>query len=528
MMKLRVSTKRGGKMDADLLSAAKTHEKNREYTKAVNCFEQYMKVHKDTSDDTVYVSYGKCLRLIGETNRAKETLRKGNELYPDSEPILKELSSLYEVLGDWKAAKTCAEVLIKINPNQANHHIRLGGIYSQLKTYSEAKEAYKNALIYSHGLTMEILIEKIQRGFTENPADVSTRYVHIGGMNNLGAFIHEFGNKKYFTKITKYKGINKREAFFYKELCADFPILQQLAPMYIDSQIMDQILYLTIEMIDGSPAKPEHFKQARDVSEKIASIKYQDLIGKFKLPNYQFQFNLRNPNIVAHFFTKIHKKKYNRKLFDSLQSLITQNAYPEAVHQMVLRLESLVMDNQLYDLIEPEKHYTLMHGEFKPDSIIIEEDSGTPYVIDWSTFTIGPHFVEMARYLSAFLTSYAEIKQLYLDKDQTVGKRTSIERIFFLYALILFYIYRFIKSRKTETRQQITDLILSALDDMEQLVEFKISLREEKRNVETLEQKISALEKDKKQLNKRLDNVLQSKSWRITAPLRNIVKWKNK
>lgn len=511
-------------MSADLLSSAKKYEQDREYAKAVSCLEQYMKDNQGPYEDIFYASYGKCLRLLGKTSCAKEVLIKGSELYPYSEQVLAESCSLYEVLGDWNAAKTCAETLIYMNSNQVNHHIRLGGIYSQLKEYSEAKEAYKNALIYRHGLSIEALMEKIKQGFAENPADVSTRYVHIGGMNNLGAFIHEYGNKKYFTKITKYKGSNKREAFFYKELCSIFPILQELAPMYIDSQVMDQILYLTIEFIDGDSASPEHFQKVMDISGKISSIKYQDLIGKFNVPRYKYQFNLRNPNIVTQFFTQIHKEEYNRKLFESLKLLINQKEYPEIVYKTVHRLESLVLENQLYAYIEPERHYTFMHGEFKPESIIIEEESGKPYIIDWSTFTIGPHFVEMARYLSTSLPSYSRMKQVYLNNEQTIDTLTFIERIFFLYAIILFYIFRFIKSRNADTRSRITDFILSALDDMEQLVESNRSLLEDRRKVKGLEQRIAAIQKEKKQLRKRLNNVLQSKSWRMTAPLRKMAK----
>src|SRR5699024_11431459 len=68
--------------------------------------------------------------------------------------------------------------------------------------------------------------------------------------------------------------------------------------------------------------------------------------------------------------------------------------------------------------------------------IFIEEKIGKPYVIDWSTFTIGPHVVEMARYLSTSLPSYSEVKGIYLNHKQMMDKLTFIDRILFLYAII--------------------------------------------------------------------------------------------
>lgn len=506
-------------MNTEQLQAAKNHEKNRAYDKAINAYEQYMKHHHGPFEAEIYTSYGKALRLAGKTARAKEALREGSNEHPSSEEILMELCTLYEISGDWNSAKFYADTLIDMNPEQSNHHIRLGRIHSHRKEYHQAEEAYKSALMFHHGLEFDRLIEKIQQGFAENPADVTTRYVTIGGMNNLGAFIHEYGNKTFLTKIAKYKGTNKREAFFYKELCSDFPVLKELVPSFIDSQVMDNILYLTIEKIAGDPppSKVDHFEQVRDIAQKMASIKYTDVAGKFNIPNYQFQFNLRNPNIVAQFFTQIHKKKYNQKLFESLHLLINQNEYPETIYHMVHRLEDIVMKNQLYDLIEPEKLYTLMHGEFKPESLIIARESGTPYVIDWSTFTIGLNVVEMARYLSASLPSFITVEQVYLHKETNL---THIERIFFLYAIILFYLLRWLKSTKTESRKKISDFIQSALDAMEQAIESNYFT--DVRKVKQLEEKIDALERDKKELRKELNNVLHSRSWKITAPLRKL------
>src|SRR5699024_8882713 len=121
---------------------------------------------------------------------------------------------------------------------------------------------YQNALTYQHGIDMEALINVVRNRVIDDSDQTNSYYKHMGGMNNLGAFIHEHAEGKYMTKIARYKGSNKREAFFYQEMSIAFPILQEVVPAYIDSFVKDQILYLTIELKEGRFARLEQFPEA--------------------------------------------------------------------------------------------------------------------------------------------------------------------------------------------------------------------------------------------------------------------------
>src|SRR5699024_1184923 len=120
-------------------------------------------------------------------------------------------------------------------------------IYAQLKETDKAEEAYQNALTYQHGMDMEALIYVVRNRVIDDSDQTNSYYKHMGGMHNLGAFIHEHDEGNYTDKVARCKGTNKREAFFYQEMCTAFPILQELLPAYIDSFVKDQILYLTIQ-----------------------------------------------------------------------------------------------------------------------------------------------------------------------------------------------------------------------------------------------------------------------------------------
>src|SRR5699024_5540360 len=123
-------------------------------------------------------------------------------------------------------------------------------------------------------------------------------------------------------------------------------------------------------------------------------------------------------------------------MFSQLYKLLKQNNYPKTIRDIVQHLESLIMDNDLYEYIRPEKHYSLIHGDYNPRNSKLKKQDQSIKVFDWETFKIGPRFIDVARYLSGALIEYSDVKEIYLDDKELGGKLSLIEKIFFLYALI--------------------------------------------------------------------------------------------
>lgn len=517
-------------MEKNLLTLAVNYQKERNWNKAIECFDQYIQENKSACADTVYTSYARSLRIVGKTALAKEMLAEGKKRHPKSERLLLEFHNLYDFLGEWESAKNVAENLIKMNPEKADYHLRLGRTYSFQSNHKKAKKAYQTALEYKHRLPFEELTARIQQGFAETPANVSSKYVFIDGKNNFGALIHQIGDKKLFTKISNHANKNSgasREENFYKDLCTAFPQLKNLVPKYVDSQMIDKVSYLTIEMIDSAPLVSDHAKKVIEVSRQISTVSYGKLADFMSTPDYVFQFRKGRAISVIHFFTHIHEEKINKKMFEALRLIMKQHHYPKAVLQLIGRLETAIMDNHLYAFIKPEEHYSLLHGDFAFQNLLIRKEDETPCVIDWTTYTIGPHFMDLARYFTSLLLPYSEIKRLYLETDQNSKKLSPIEHIFFLYALIVFY---FQKLGRKGIETELSAFILPALEDLEVLVmKFKLSIEgdqlteemaEKELKIKQMEQKISVLEDERKHLHQRLQDTLNSKSWKMTAPLR--------
>src|SRR5699024_8638793 len=362
---------------------------------------------------------------------------------------------------------------------------------------------------------------------------------------NYGAFVHSYKGKKFFTKITNFStNAAKREEVFYKDISTKYLSLVDLVPTFVDSQVIDNILYLTSEMIEETSVSYKQLPDAISAIENISTIKRSEIVEKYPNPNYLFQMKNRAISIVI-FFTQIHRKSYNEQLFRLLYKLLNQNNYPKPVIHLVNKLESLIMDNKLYALINPEEHYSLLHGDLIKPNIKSDGNEKNIKVFDWATFTTGPHFIDIARYLSDLLIPYSDVKELYLSNPETGGKLGLVERIFFHYSLILLYIFR-LKEKKVDKR--LPDCIepcfleLKSLVDKLDMNEYQKAIQElsvEKENAEKeitqlrdkqskLERKIKKLEEANNRMQVRHDNMINSKSWKLTGPLRKLAERRNK
>lgn len=539
-----MNSEAGEAMAKKLLAAATTYKRNKQWEQSADFYQQYLEAIDGHGEASVYAHYAATLRILGRASEAKEVLESGRRHHPENEQLLREFHIFFDFTGEWEAARKIAGKLVKLYPNNPDSHFRLGRSESFLKNYAKAKTAYIAGLERKHRMPLRKLMEKIKEGFSEHPQEIHSDYKFIDGKNNLGAFIHSFDDgKKLFTKISIYTNPNNgagREDGFYRNLCASYLELQEIAPRYADMQIVDKVSYLTMEMIDSAPlAASDHMESIIDVSSKISTVRFNDLDGCYPLPDYVFQFRKGRAISVVHFFTQIHDRQFNEKLFSSIDLIMKQHKYPKSIRAIIKRLETAIMESHLYKYIIPEEHYSLLHGDFAVQNLILDQQNNTIKAIDWTSYTTGPHFIDLARYFSSLLLPYQEVEKLYL-KNPAVTL-SQIEKIFFLYALILFY---FQKLGRKGIETELTEFIVPALDELERLaLEFHLtdrsdpmasteSLSEQRLlaaelKAKQLEQKITILEEERKHIKKRLDDTLGSKSWKITAPLRLFTERKN-
>src|SRR5690625_3358929 len=101
---------------SNLLTLAKRSQKNRDWKKAADYFEQYIEKDKKNCNDDVYISYSKCLRRLGDVNNAEEVLQERSNSHPKSERILRELNNLYTITSEKSKEISTAKSLVNLNP----------------------------------------------------------------------------------------------------------------------------------------------------------------------------------------------------------------------------------------------------------------------------------------------------------------------------------------------------------------------------------------------------------------------------
>src|SRR5699024_4501225 len=319
---------------SDLLKLAENYQQEHNWSKAVYYFDQYMKDNKQNCSADVYIAYAKCLRFLGEVCQAEELLGKGRTLYSKNEKILEELIHIYAATSNYDKEISVAKALIQLKPKKTSYYFRLGKAYAAAADFKDAERNYIIGLEHKHKMTIEVFNEIILSGFAESTEEVTSKYHGIARKSNYGSYIHTHGDKKYFTKISRNDLLAQREEMFYKDLCVDFPELEKVVPAYIHSIVINNIIYLTIEMIDGDSIDSNRMKEILLTSQYISSIPYASIIEKYPNPAYNFQLK-NKPNPVTIFFTEIHQKYYNERMFSLLYKLIKQNHYPTSIMNII-------------------------------------------------------------------------------------------------------------------------------------------------------------------------------------------------
>lgn len=447
--------------------------KNKKWKDACFLLESVYESRADKSVE-IYILYGTSLRNNGEINKSLKVLTEGHSLYIENEEIVKELISSYQTMNRLSDALSLAVKLVEYNPS-SNNSFLLGEIYASLNERKKAKSNFIKGLELKHDLDIEQLIQKISDGIkqkynldSQKDLNSTTEYKFIDGRSNYGAFIHYYDNKQFFTKIAQHDKLAMREDEFYKQVSQEFSNLNNIIPNYVHSFVLDGILYLTIEFLESNETNLDHLISVIETSRKISSIEHSEVQKKF--PNLKYSFKLKNkPNPAAIFFTKIHKQKYNEKLFQDLELLMEENEYPIEIIQKVKEVKDIIMNNKLYTFVKPNLHYSLIHGDLNKKNIRVDKLSQEIKVIDWETYKIGLKTIDIARFFSANRFSYKKVQEIYLNDDKINGYLTDIEKIFFLYILMIFYI---LTIREKKIINYITEFIEPLIKDMENLVDI--------------------------------------------------------
>ncbi|MBP2241863.1 thiamine kinase-like enzyme [Cytobacillus eiseniae] len=374
-----------------------------------------------------------------------------------------------------KAARY-GERLIRLFPNKQLFYQWLAKCYKELGKEDLAKSTLLKGLEKRVSIAeiIEVLGEKM------NPAIfLESKYLYLGGEQNLGCIEHRVvinGRQKvYLTKISPRVGF-ENEKLFYNKLYHSFRAYREITPQLINFTefIEENLLFITMEKMDGLPPafNQNNIEKMIQAHNLMTSVRYKELIHCLPKQNLNRQVKLltdgdpTNPIRALHSFASIHTKLTNQQIFQYVDKRMKELNYSLESTQLLTRLEKVIVGKELFNKINPATHYSLQHGDFNDHNMLLEEKSEKLYLIDWGNLAIGPRWIDMAGFLGQLKHPFHRIKNDYLLNPAATGDFESIEKLFFIYTLIITW---FIVFEKNEFDQLHDLYIRPALEMVEAL-----------------------------------------------------------
>ncbi|MCI1590690.1 phosphotransferase [Heyndrickxia oleronia] len=393
-------------------------------------------------------------------------------LWKKYKSFVKQISQKY-----WKKAIILGEKLILRYPNEIECYQLLAECYRELGQNNLANLTLKKGLhLY---MPLEKIVDCIRKGFNNQTISFS-EYCYLGGEQNLGCIEHILKDiedeKKYLTKIS-FMSSNEKERHFYTKIYPRFQSIKTITPRVVQYQELTSgnLLLITMEKIQATNLYQieEIINKVMNASKIISSIKYTEVSNLLPKPDFDKDFQLfhsyliDHPICALHSFIAIHKREANEQLFYLMSKRMQELNYSVKSKSLIKRLENAILANRLYTHISPELHYSLQHGDFDTHNILIEETSSKLYIIDWGNMRIGPEWVDIAGFFGLSKIRFQVINNQFLLNDAFSGHLEPIEKLFFIYTLIVTW---FVVFTVEEFNEKIEDYLRPAVLSIESMI----------------------------------------------------------
>ena len=199
-----------------------------------------------------------------------------------------------------------------------------------------------------------------------------------------------------------------RELCFYTRFVAANSELSALAPRFVDYRPVEGSRFgmLTIERIKGRRCRPDDFPAIRDAWVRMSRA--SELMGASGIQSFQRSSSVdRLRRVRSRFFGRraigietaawLHTREACEGLFAACEKRLRQDRATPLVRAAVGRLRSLWFELAVPQRIDPFRHYSLVHGDFHPGNMLIEEESGRCRVFDWEACSWGPSSFDLTR-----------------------------------------------------------------------------------------------------------------------------------
>ncbi len=339
--------------------------------------------------------------------------------------------------GKWEEAVLVGECLFYIFPDNESYPRKLAECYQNLNKYDRAFKIIQSYRKLNYNL--KEVVEISEDWIKTKTSSVKSKYLHLHGNNNDGLIEHTLkdSDQKYLTKII-HSNQKEVEEFFYLRVYKLYPQFKKVTPefMRITEVKKYNLCLISMEKIDGVQPKlnDKVINHVGKISKLISSVKYGEIVEWFPIIDITHRNNeLLN---LLWSFSSIHHGWKNKEIFESLYEKMERLGYSTESFSLIRQLEAIILKNNMYNLIEPKKHYAIQHGDYFHWNLLSTQESKEIFVIDWGCMKIGPSWCDMAGFLGTVRHPFHKVQSDFLLNEEVSGHLEPIEKLFFIYTLI--------------------------------------------------------------------------------------------
>tara|TARA_B100000214_G_scaffold175236_1_gene126009 strand:+ start:345 stop:1592 length:1248 start_codon:yes stop_codon:yes gene_type:complete len=346
--------------------------------------------------------------------------------------------------------------LLKHNKNpELVRKIALSAYYSGNK--EEATKIFEDRLFLFHKINKKQLLLTSEEFLPKDIVFV-TKYVYLGGYANSGFLLHKSEGLSLASKIIKKTKLENKEVFFYTKIFLKYAFFSSFTPIFfsIHNNKKKNFIILTAEHILGERPNNSKIQTILKINRYIESIDYKEALS------------LLNPIGLDKGKAKarnLHKKSTNVEIFSEIKNRL-EKSNNFKLEALVSILKSIILENHLYKLINPDIHYSFCHNDFHKNNIISQTENICK-VFDWNSYSVALRGWDMCYYFGNFEFKFSEIEEIFINKiNHCSNKDLVIAKIFYIYIQIYIWVLRL---RNKSSFEKMNDYFVPAIKSIEVL-----------------------------------------------------------
>lgn len=369
---------------------------------------------------------------------------------------------------EWREAIESGELILGRKSLDSQFYQKLSISYGKVHKYDQAEYYMRKSLEMKIEHSIEGIISIVEKNIFLAEKNLISRYINLGGINNLGFIEHELKEKtqkvRFLTKIVSkdypMNFFGDKEDYFHRVICKKYPRLKSITPEMINSFKLkeDKLSFLTFNKVRDNRIDISNLKDIINTNKTIEnSISYSEA---------REILNITDKGRANSLSSTMHKNSTNKLILNKMRESagIFKNNFN--LDTLINRIEYIIINLKLYKKIIPEKHYVFCHGDLNKKNLLYDEIINKYYIIDWNFYGLALKGYDLSDIFADYGLTFEEIEKNYIEFIFEEEEDAVLNKLFFAYNLLIHWIG---KLDENKIEKEINTCILPAIEYMESL-----------------------------------------------------------